>query len=95
MGLGEGHIEEEGDRSCKGQGASIEEDIRIEENSQGPLSKMLVNVVLTSKDDKRVNRIESVEAMKCRINNRDRVLVLAQSCKGLGLNQDGYLERTQ
>jgi len=34
-GLGEGHIEEEGDRSCKGQGASIEEDIRIEENSQG------------------------------------------------------------
>ena len=33
-GLGKSHIEEGGDRLCKGQGASIEEDIRIEEDSQ-------------------------------------------------------------
>jgi len=34
-GLGKSHIEEGGDRLCKGQGASIEEDIRIEEDSWG------------------------------------------------------------
>jgi len=34
-GLGEGHIEEGGDRSYRGQGASIEEDIRIEGDSWG------------------------------------------------------------
>jgi len=34
-GLGEGHIEEGKGRSRGGQGPSIEEDIRIEGDSQG------------------------------------------------------------
>ena len=33
-GLGKSHIEEEKGRLCRGQEASIEKDIRIEEDSQ-------------------------------------------------------------
>jgi len=55
---------------------------------------MLVSAVLTSKDDKRVSGIESIEAARYRVNNRYQVLVLVCSCENLELNQGSYLERT-
>ena len=56
---------------------------------------MLVSTVLTSKDNERVSGIESIEAARCRVNNRYQVLMLVQSCEGLGLNQGSCLGRTQ
>jgi len=47
---------------------------------------MLASTVLTSKDDGRVSRIESIEAMRCRVNNRYQVLVLVCSCEDPELN---------
>ena len=51
--------------------------------------------MLTSKDNERVSGIKSVETTRCKINNRDWVLVLVCSHEDLELNQDSCSERTQ
>jgi len=54
-----------------------------------------VSTVLTNKSNKRVSENRNVEAVRCRVDDRDQVLMLAYSHENLELNQGSCSRKTQ